>query len=121
VSKEYKDLIFDIDTGELRQQDKPHKPRRGWGTTPKPKTKKVKYPPIHTLPKEDRMRLERMSAPRWGMPITRAWVKTQCLEEGNICKRFHSVSLSDGEIQYVICVWGPKKVCEAHRGGRPQI
>ncbi len=63
MNKNYKDLIFDIETGELKP-DKPRKHRRGRGTVPRPKTKKVKYPPISSLPKEKRQYIERSMAPR---------------------------------------------------------
>ncbi len=114
----YKNKIFDIDTGELLNNTVPRKHRRGRGTVPRPVIKKVKHPPISSLPKERQQYIERMMAPRFGMGVTCGWLKTRCLKEEDQCKRFHSVSYSDGEIQGVICVWGPKKICERRKGGR---
>lgn len=50
--------------------------------------------------------------PIFGMGVTKKYLKDNCLKPGKHCRRFHSVSLSDGPSQGVLCRWGPFKKCE---------
>ena len=89
----YKDLILDIDTGELKQA--------------------ITKPKKH---QEDMSTLEHYvnnpHLPIFGLGVTEKYLRENCLKPGDKCRRFHMVHLSDGGSQGVQCRWGPYKKCE---------
>lgn len=93
MSKEFKDLVFDIDSGELKQAlIKPKKQQEDMST--------LEY------------YVNNPHLPISGLGVTKEFLDQNCLKPGDICRRFHSAHLSDWRIQGVQCKWGPYKKCE---------
>ena len=92
MNTKFKDLIFDIDTGEFKQ------------IAPKPK-KQQEDSSISDY-------LKYSGVPVFGMGVTREYLNENCLKPGDRCPRFKAVSLSDGKFQAVMCREGPYRKCE---------
>ena len=120
MKKNYKDLFFDIESGELR--------------TIKPDTNlREDISPIITITIDQPVRLlERPEAngitshsysnservPTLSLGVTHKFLDENCLKPGAKCERFKAASYSDGRIHMVMCRNGPFKRCQEAKGGR---